>query len=163
MRCVKASVRRDRLLLCLAPQSGLFLGFLTGPRLWQRNYYFAVERNDTFPYPLRSDRVGDTPKPYTPIDADSTFSKIVPFRRSLPRLLRFHLASFADLEDRDSFLYPVIRKNDHPRHNASIMPRDAHKILKHLQAKVGCTGNIGWHVLRQVAVRRCLREGLPLQ
>lgn len=159
------SGRRDRLLLRMASESGLSLDFLTGLRLWQLTYCFAVDRNDTYPYPMRSDRVGVSPKPYTPIGvyADNTFSKIIPFRSSLLRVLRYYLASFADLEDRDSFLFPVIRKNDSPKYNASITPRDAHKILKRLQSKVDCTSHFDWHVLRQVAVRRYLRDGLSLQ
>lgn len=161
----RLSGRRDRLLLRMASESGLSLGFLTGLRLWQLTYCFAVDSNDAYPYPMRSDRVGVSPKPYTSIGvyADSTFSQIIPLPRSLLRVLRYYLVSFAGLEDRDSFLFPVIRKSDRPKHNASIMPRDAHKILKHLQTKVDCTFHFDWHVLRQVAVRRYLRDGLSLQ
>jgi len=159
------SGRRDRLLLRMASESGLSMGFLTGLRLWQLTYCFEVDSNDAYPYPMRSDRVGVSPKPYTPIGvyADSTFSQIIPLPRSLLRVLRYYLAYFADLENRDSFLFPEVRKNDRPKYSAPITPRGAYKILKRLQAKIDCTSHLDWHVIRRVAVRRYLRDGLSLQ
>jgi len=106
------SDHRDRLLIHLAASTGLQIGFLSKLRLWQLTYFFFLDKNDTARTPQRFDLDSEHPAPYTRIGfyADDDYRRITPVPRPVWKILKGYAGLFEDVEDRSSYLFPVIRK-----------------------------------------------------
>ncbi len=134
-------------------------------QLWQLTYFFFLDKNDTARTPQRLDRVLEHPVPYTPIGfyADDDYRRIIPVPRPIWKILKGYVGLFEDVEDRSSYLFPVIRKNNNIAYEIGLSVKDAHKILRRLQSRAKTNIHFDWNKLRQIAVARMLRQRQSIQ
>lgn len=161
----KISGRRNRLLLRLASTTGLPIGSIVQLRLWQLTYFFELEANDLRRYPRRVDNVGTRPRPYTSIGlyVDDSFQRLIPIPRSVYKILRGYVGAFEGLDERSSFVFPVIRKNGRTEHGRALTVKDAHKILLEIQTKANAVTHFDWNKIRQIAVAGMLAKRMSIQ
>ncbi|MDX8347401.1 hypothetical protein SLH49_05315 [Cognatiyoonia sp. IB215446] len=110
-------------------------------------------------------KVGSKPLPYTSIGLywDESYQRLTPIPRSIYRMLRGYISSFEELEDRSSFVFPVIRKNGRVEYDRALTVKDAHKILREMQIRANPGTHFDWNKIRQLAVAGMLGRKLPVQ
>mgnify|MGYP000386217763 CR=1 FL=1 len=161
----KISGRRNRLLLRLASATGLPIASIVQLRFWQLTYFFELEANDLRRYPRRVDNVASRPKPYTSIGLywDDSFQRLIPIPRSVYKILRGYVGAFEELDERSSFVFPVIRKNGRIEYGRALTVKDAHKILREMQTKANAVTHFDWNKIRQIAVAGMLAKRMSIQ
>ncbi len=161
----KISGRRNRLLLRLASTTGLPIGSIVQLRLWQLTYFFELEHGDLHRYPQRAGNIGARPRPYTSIGLylDDSFQQLIPIPRSVYKVLRGYVGAFEELDERSSFVFPVIRKNGRIEHNRALTVKDAHKILQGMQTGATIVTHFDWNKIRQMAVAGMLEKKISIQ
>ncbi len=153
--------RRNRLLLLLAASTGVKASKLLTLQLWQVTF-FATQpafpetsvRQD-FPLRVLTNSLG--------FYSDETCQRVVVIPKAIRALAVGYMRTFGHVEDRSSYLFPAIRKNESVAAKNPLTIKDAHKILKGIRASSVVQDHYDWDIIRHIAVAKMLASGCSVQ